>query len=126
MSADWRCCGLHLRLRRWWRTAAWARVMGDSERRGQGTEGQLRFGTRKEYDGGLHELIGYPNDEKVLLLRPLKRCCCSRTNFSACVCSHTHAFVRKPLAEGAVCQGVPTRAPPPPSSSVSVRLADRA
>ncbi|KAJ1487583.1 hypothetical protein T484DRAFT_1888801 [Baffinella frigidus] len=32
----------------------------------QGTEGQLRFGTRKDFDGGLNELIGYPNDEKVL------------------------------------------------------------
>ena len=109
MSADWRCCGLHLRLRRWWRTAAWARVMGDSERRGQGTEGQLRFGTRKEYDGGLNELIGYPNDEKVLLPRPLKRCCCSRTNFSAsCVQSHKRVCAQT-ASRGS---GVPGRSDP--------------
>ena len=36
----------------------------------QDAKAQFKFGEREDFDKGLNELIGFPNDEKVLALRP--------------------------------------------------------
>ena len=69
----------------------------------QGTEGQLRFGTRREFDGGLNALIGYPNDEKVLA--EMFREHCEYTEREREIVTNNYGVTTTPLLEWKAAAG---------------------